>query len=424
MNKLLNCLNNHPGVSDYKINVHKKESYELFFVKGKLETVRCTDTCDTEVTVYADHGEFKGDAQFFVYPSTTEDQLKALVDEAAHKALLINNKSYALPENEQGEYQVESNFAAFAPHELAKQIADCTFAANTVENASLNAVEVFVNKHTDTVINSRNLHKTQVRYDAMVEAIPTYNGAEQSVELFHETSFSHFDKATVTRDTADKLREVKARYEAKAPAAPIDCPVVFGHKELMRILFSVVRDLNYASVYSHANLFKKGDAIQKAPEGDLITLTMAGESKGSTRSAAFDSDGLSLSPVCLVEKGTAVSYFGSNRFGQYLGEKPTGDMSCMVLSPGSAPADAFTKGPHLEILSMSGLQVDFFNDYIGGEVRLACHNDGEKVTPVTGISISGKVSDVLNHILLSEKVVNRNGYTGPDKALLAGMKIF
>ena len=37
-------------VSGFKINVHKKESMELFFVKGKLETVRCTDTCDKEVT--------------------------------------------------------------------------------------------------------------------------------------------------------------------------------------------------------------------------------------------------------------------------------------------------------------------------------------------------------------------------------------
>ena len=38
-------------VSGYKINIHKKESMELFFVKGKLETVRRTNTCDKEVPV-------------------------------------------------------------------------------------------------------------------------------------------------------------------------------------------------------------------------------------------------------------------------------------------------------------------------------------------------------------------------------------
>ena len=73
---------------------------------------------------------------------------------------------------------------------------------------------------------------------------------------------------------------------------------------------------------------------------------------------------------------------------------------------------------------MSGLQVDFFNDYIGGEIRLAYYNDGEKVLPVTGISVSGKLSQVLSCIRLSANVIAANGYTGPDKALLYGMKVF
>ena len=70
MKTIMELLRNHEKVDGFKINIHKKESMELFFVKGKLETVRRTDTCDKEVTVYVDHGEFKGDSQFFVYPST------------------------------------------------------------------------------------------------------------------------------------------------------------------------------------------------------------------------------------------------------------------------------------------------------------------------------------------------------------------
>ena len=87
MKEILELLAENASVSDYKINIHQKESYELFFVKGALETVRCTDTTDREVTVYADHGEFKGDAQFFVYASTTEQQLKERIEEAVAKAL-------------------------------------------------------------------------------------------------------------------------------------------------------------------------------------------------------------------------------------------------------------------------------------------------------------------------------------------------
>ena len=173
MNNLIKLLNANDRVSDWKINTHQKESYELFFVKGKLETVRCTDTCDTQVTVYVDHGEFKGDARFFVYPSDQEPQIENKIQEAVEQAKLIRNRTYTIPGAETGEFAVASNFSEYEPYELAAKIANIVFDANTVENGSLNAVEIFINQYTDTVINSRGLNKTQHRYDAMVEAIPT-----------------------------------------------------------------------------------------------------------------------------------------------------------------------------------------------------------------------------------------------------------
>ena len=73
---------------------------------------------------------------------------------------------------------------------------------------------------------------------------------------------------------------------------------------------------------------------------------------------------------------------------------------------------------------MSGLQVDFYSDYIGGEIRLAYYHDGSTVTPVTGISVSGSLGEVLDRIRLSAETSVHNGYTGPSKAILRGTKIF
>ena len=420
MKTVMELLNASERVSGWKINIHNKESYELFFVKGKLETLRCTDTCDKEVTVYTDHGEFKGEAQFFVYPSTTPEQLKDLIEEAVAKALLINNPAYTLPAADTGDYTVESNFASYAPSDLAAAIAKDVFEANEIENASLNSVEIFINKHTETVLNSNGLNKRQVRYDAMVEAIPTYNGETQSVELYEQYNFGSYDSSAVRAEIAGKMAEVKARYEAAAPAEPLSCDVVLNIQEVSELMRSIARDLNYATVYSHSNLFKKGDPIQKAPQGDLLTLTMSGEARGSIRSAKFDSDGLALNATTIVESGNAVNYYGSNRYGQYLGETPTGNLPCLLVSPGTAEIS----GQYLEVISMSGLQVDFFNDYIGGEIRLAYYHDGETTTPLTGLSISGKLTDVLNHIRLSQTTATFGGYQGPEKALLKELQIF
>lgn len=421
MNTVTELLRADSRVSGYKFNIHKKESFELFFVKGRLETVRSTDTCDREVTVYVDHDGFRGDAQFFIYPSTTAEQLRALIDEAVGKALLIDNQAYELPEKQTGIYTVESNFADYAPGQLAGLIAEAVFSANDIPNASLNSVEIFLNRHTETVVNSRGLDKTQVRYDAMVEAIPTYNGEKQSVELYQQYNFSTMDPEAIRAEIAGKLAAVKARYEAVTPEQPLDCPVVLNRQELSELFGSIAQDLNYASVYAHANLFRKGQPIQKAPTGDPIGITMKGQIPGSVRSARFDSDGLSLGSIRLVEDGQAVNYYGSNRYGQYLGETPTGSLPCLAADPGTAGTP---QGAYLEVISMSGLQVDLYNDYIGGEIRLAYYHQGGQVLPVTGISISGCLSQVLNTIRLSSDTAVYRGYQGPAQAILSQMKIF
>lgn len=421
MNTVTELLRADSRVSGYKFNIHKKESFELFFVKGRLETVRSTDTCDREVTVYVDHDGFRGDAQFFIYPSTTAEQLRALIDEAVGKALLIDNQAYELPEKQTGIYTVESNFADYAPGQLAGLIAEAVFSANDIPNASLNSVEIFLNRHTETVVNSRGLDKTQVRYDAMVEAIPTYNGEKQSVELYQQYNFSTMDPEAIRAEIADKLAAVKARYEAVTPEQPLDCPVVLNRQELSELFGSIAQDLNYASVYAHANLFRKGQPIQKAPTGDPIGITMKGQIPGSVRSARFDSDGLSLGSIRLVEEGQALNYYGSNRYGQYLGETPTGSLPCLAADPGTAGTP---QGAYLEVISMSGLQVDLYNDYIGGEIRLAYYHQGGQVLPVTGISISGCLSQVLNTIRLSSDTAVYRGYQGPAQAILSQMKIF
>ena len=424
MKTIIACLENNPRVSDYKINLNAKESYECFYVKGKLETVRCTDTCDKIVTVYADHEGFKGDSKFYVYASTTEQELAELIEKAVEKASLLNNKMYLLPADETGEYIVDTNFSSYTLPELAQVIAESVFAANTRECADLNSVEVFVNRHTETVINSRGIHKTQIRYSAMVEAIPTYNGEKESVELYQQYNFSFFDAEEVKKEISGKLAEVNARASAVKPDFAMDCNVILNKQELSELFDTIAWDLKFSTVYDQSNLFHKGDLIQESPTGDKITITMAGSLPGNINSACFDSDGMTLTLTTIVEDGKAIAYYGDNRFGQYLEEAPTGNLRCMQVVPGTACEHCFTAAPCLEVLSMSGLQVDLFNDYIGGEIRLATYRDGETVIPVTGISITGSLKQVLSSIRLSSEISVCDGYTGPEKAILENMKIF
>ena len=374
--------------------------------------------------MYVQHGEYKGDSSFIVYPSTTAEELEVLIETAVEKALLIDNQTYELPEAGEGQFQVESNFDKYSLNDIAGVVANAVWKAEAEEGTALNSVEVFVNRNTITVVNSRGVNKTQVKYSAMVEAIPTYNGVEESVELYQQYNFNSLDEAVITAEIEAKLREVKARHEAKKPETEITGNVILNKLELSELFSNLAYDLSYYRVYAKSNVHSKGDLIQKDLTGDALTITMQGEAVGNIASAKFDGDGMNLTDIRIVEEGKEINYFGSSRYGQYLGEKPTGSLGCITVAPGSACPKCLSKAPYLEVVSMSGLQVDAYNDYIGGEVRLAYHNDGKNITPVTGISITGKLSEVLSSIRLAKETAVHDSYTGPKKAILSGMKVF
>ena len=421
MNTIMKHLQTNSAVCDWKINVTRRESYELFFVKGSLETVRNTDNTDKEVTVYVDHNGFRGHGQFFVYPSTTEGELDKLIAGAAEQAKLIDNPPYTIPGGEVGEYAVPTNFDSWDASELAAQIANTVFAANTLDVTSLNAVEVFINRITDTVANSRGLHKTQVRWTAMVEAIPTATQNGESVELYEQLNFSALDLPTLSRQIADKLAQTKARHEAQRLEISGNPRVILNSQELMELFWNFAYDLNFASVYNHQNVYNVGDTLQSAPKGDALGITMVATLPGCADSRCFDWDGMSMDERRIIDGGKVVACYGANRFAQYMNESPTGSLPILKLDPGTAGEQS---GPYLEVMSMSGIQTDFYTDYVGGEIRLAYWHDGETIRPVTGVSISGKLSEVLNHIRFSKDTALMGNFHGPRKAVIEGMNIF
>ena len=420
--RIINILNNTNGISDWRVNTVRTESTELFFVHKNLETVRSTDTTDIKVSVYVLHDGKLGEATFSVYASYDDEKIAEEIEKAKKKANIIANQPYSLPENEVGEYVSSSNFANYEPHKLASLISKACFEADNVEGGSINALEIFVYKDIVSVKNSRGIDKTQVKYRAMVEAIPTFNG-EESVELYEQYNFTEFDHTLVVEEIAKKMREVKDRYEAKAPASKLDCPVVLDAPELEQLIGRFIGNLNFSAVYQHSNAFKVGDDIQKEANGDRLTLTMRGEVKGSVSSSAFDSDGVTLVDRKIIEDGKAIALWGGTRFAQYLGETPTGNLGCLSLECGTLTDAEKTSKPYFRCASMSGLQVDIYNDYVGGEVRLGYYFDGEKEIPVTGISISGKLSVALANMRLSNEAITYESYNGPKCAIFDGIEI-
>lgn len=407
----------------FRVSTRQTESYELYFVHEKTETVRATSYTTRSVTVYTDHDGFKGDYTFNISPSDTEEQLIKKIADAKERSLLICNEMYSLPAAEQENSEIPSNFSGRSLQELAAAIADACFGADMPEGGSINALEVFVYRETVTVQNSNGLNKSEHKYRAMVEAIPTWTEDGQSVELYEAMNFTNLDEAEITAEITEKLREVRDRYHAKKPNEQLSVPVLLRTPEIAQLAGELVRPLNYSSIYSKTNLYGKGDDVQQRTDGDAITIECKAGVPGSRFSALFDSDGSALRDRVVIEGGVAKSAYGNNRFAQYLKEECTGELPCIEMTAGTLTDDELRGMTYLECASLSGLQVDLYNDYIGGEVRLAyLVKDGVK-TPLTGISISGKLSEVLPTLRLSDSRRTHDNFFGPDRALLQKMTI-
>ena len=416
--KLLNAA----SVDGYRVNTVKTESYELFFVHERLETVRGTDTCNTQVTVYVDHDGKRGEASFKVYASTTEAEVIASIADAAGKAKKINNEFFTLPDALELSAEIPSNFTDYEPKALAKEMAKAVFSAETYGCGSVNALEVFINKTTSSVQNSNGRSVSETKYSAVVEVIPTWTDGE-SVELYQCERFSHFDVNDLRSKVEQKMREVRDRGVAQQPKEKLSCRVVLDAKELSHLFSDIVGELDYASVYSHMNSFSVGDSIQKERRGDAISVTMRGAIEGSSASALFDVDGTLMKDTEVIRNGEIVANYGSHRFAQYLGKEPTGQLGCAEVEVGTLTDDELASAPYFRCVSMSGIQLDILSDYIGGEVRLAYYVDGDKVIPMTGISISGKLSEALNSVRFSNVKECAGRYLGPKLASFEGIEI-
>ena len=425
MNELIELLRNNESVNGYKITEKKTHSCELFFVHEKLETVRTTDTTDVTVTVYADHDGARGDSSFALTAATTKTELKEKIDLAVKRARLSFSPPYALPKGGVvPARELPSNLAMEDEKTTAAKIARAAFDAKRPDGGSINALEVFLYTDTVRVINSEGIDKTAIKRHAMVEAIPTYTDENDSVELYDDHYFTLFDEEAFKKEISEKLFEVYERRLAVKPPVPLTVNVLLRPAEIRELLEALIEDRNYATIFAHANLYSVGDDLQKDGAGDKLTLTCRAATPGSVNSAFFDGDGTDLTDVTLIKDGVIVSDYGGDRFGQYLGVKrPTGELRCMKLEPGTLTEEELRNAPHIECASLSGIQIDPYNDYIGGEIRLGYCFDGKTTVPVSGITMSGKLSEALKALRLSAETKISGCYEGPGLMLLPGFTV-
>lgn len=417
--RIQQLLKNNPDVYQYYIRTNTVESFELYFSLDTLETMRKTEDVDTTITIFTlNDGNTLGEATFSYHPSESKMAFNKKLEMAILQAKAMNNEFFELPKDEKASKKMNTNIDDNNKIQIGRKIYDIIKDEINKTNAKINALEIFIKTGLRTIENSLNLKKKYRYADVFIEAIPTFDTKEMSYELYQAIHLSSFDEEEIRKDIKKYLNDVENRSKAYTPKEKIDVPVVINAEELSQIFNEYASLCNYQALYTHSNMFNIGDDIIEDVKGDKITLSAVAKIKGSIYSSFFDRDGVSLNDTTLIDKNIMTNFYGNHRYAYYLKEKETGMLPCIKVAKGSFNEETLKKLPHLEALSFSGLQIDPFSDYLGGEVRLAKYFDGQETKYLTGISISAKLSDVFKDIKLSKNTRVVENYIGPSKALV------
>lgn len=419
--QIIKSLNASECITDWIIQKISTHSSQAFYVMEKLETRRLVDTTEYHVTVYKNFSEgevsFTGSSSFVLSHPLSKNELMKKIEVAAYAAQFVKNKAFKLVEGGKKKSWKQMPFST-EPFALLEQIASCFFSVSEL-HCRFNALEAFYNTITTNTVSSKGVNYQKTLHKVAVESIPSFDGPLNKVELYKHYNYTSINLDVIKNDAIDALKDVKARYDAKAVENLRKADVIIKDEDLKNLFDNLIENYSYDAVYLHTTDKVIGDFIQKDVTGEFLTISLIPSSKAD----AFDSDGVLLSPVKVVDKGILVNYYGSNKYAYYLGLKPSGMMNTIKVEKGKSTYAQMTKKPHLEIIALSGIQIDMYSGYIGGEVRLANYFDGFVNHPVSGFSFSGNIEKSLSTLALSKETTIIQGYQGPKYLKIKNMEI-
>ena len=426
MKSIIELLNENKKVSAWKLIESETESCELFYVLKNLETNRASKTKDISLTIYVDGEGTRGTSNVSIYPHMSEEEIARVIEEGVYSASFAMNKFYEIPS--QGEVtELETSNLEEKPFvDVIEDIVDAVFKADVHENGWINSTEFFLYKKHIHLRNSKGVDVSYDKYYGNIEVIPTWKGEKEEVELYKMIEFGSLDLDYIYKEVEEILYLAKLRSEAVNLPSGTKANILLTGDEAQQIIDHFVSDLSYMSEYQHMSRSKIGESVQgEEIKGDKLNVKLVPSLVNSISNAPCDRDGVCLKEIDVIKDGIALIRHGDYRFGYYLGEEnPTGSYSNMKVACGNTTEEELKKAPYIECLKFSGMQMDSFSGFFGGEVRLGIYFDGKKTYPVTGFSISGNINEKKCELTLSkEQISTSSGYEGPKYILVPGMDI-
>ncbi|MCR5342509.1 MAG: TldD/PmbA family protein [Butyrivibrio sp.] len=399
--KLLNILKA-SNADGFEITDTTILAYEFYFIKHRLDQNRVRDVQHINVKVYKklDDGKMLGSASGEIYPTLTEDEIKDEVDKLISRAENVKNPFYEL--NKPADFDISKNEKVDVS-KIAENFVEAMKSVPETDTEYINSYEIFAEKNIRHFINSEGIDITFEYPSSMVEVVVNAREGEHEIELYRLYKAGSCDGENLKKEISEVLKYGKDKLIAKPTPKLGKAAVVFPTSDAVQIYSWFVEKCNAGFIYSKYSDWEIGKDIASNAKGDKVTLCSVKNLPNSSRNFDVDDEGAPIYDMTVIENNVPKTFFGGRRFRYYLGIKDSYLACNFDVTGGSKTSEEIRDGKYLEVVEFSDFEVDPISGDIAGEIRLGYYHDGDKVTPVSGGSISGCMTDFVKEMYMSKE---------------------
>lgn len=408
-------------IETYLVTEKTVEGAELYFIKKELDMRRMKQDAVSAVTIYRDFEtdgkKMRGSANINIFPEMTQEEVDEAVKGAYYAASFVKNPFFELPKGKkEDKVQVKSTLCGKSLEEIGDAFVKALYCVDVQEDAFINTAEFFMEKTTTAIYNSEGIdvsyEKSSVNGEFVVQCI-----TPQDVEQYQEFAYDDLDTEALTAQAKEALERVCDRARATEAPEKGNYKLLLSGKNVRTLIDFYIDRSSSGMVYPGYSGYQAGMDVQgEKVQGEKLNITLHA-------SNPYSSEGIPMKDLTLLKEGELKAIHGNARFAYYLGVEPTGIYSAVKLNNGTKAFEEMKKEPYLYVVSFSDFSMDSLSGYFGGEIRLAYIFDGEKVTPVTGGSVSGNLLELQKDMAFSTERYKDKDYDGPFAVEFHGVAV-
>lgn len=377
------------------------EGWEFYFIKHQLDQNRVRDVEHINVEVYRKlgDGQFIGRASEEISPTASVEEARKIIDALCERATFAPNPYYELNKE-----QVQVENKEYDVQKMAQEFIEAMQQIPETSGEDINSYEIFAENCKRRFVNSEGIDVTITYPNSMVEVVVNARNDEHEIELYRMYNAGTCDKEALVKDITDTLKFGKDRLHTVPTPNLGTATVLLSTKDVTSIFEWAATRMHAAYKYMGYSDWESGKPVIPDVTGDKITIKAVKELPNSSANRAVDSEGALVRDMYIIKDNVAENYWGDVQFRYYLGVQDSYNAGNFAAEGGSSTEAELRSGKYLEPVEFSDFSVSPITGDVAGEIRLAYLHDGDKVTVVSGGSVSGNLNEIMKNVKFSKEL--------------------